>query len=311
VRYTNLAGPDADCAIAQALGVVGDWWTLLVIRDVAGGLRRFDALQAELGVSRKVLAERLRELVAAGVLDRRAYQDRPPRHEYHLTPAGRDLMPVLIALQDWGARHLLGDGSLSATTTADSAETHRVRTLIGATLPELTLTGSDGTPTDPVAGSGWTVLYCFAAAYPPAARTSYPPGWGQIPGAIGCTVESRAFRDREADFAAVHATLRGVSTQRPDELAAFARRERLRFPLLSDAGLQLAGALRLPTFRAGGTDRLKRLTLLVDAERTIRDVLYPIADPQGSVEDALRAVGALDRRRRDDAEAAPSPGVRS
>jgi hypothetical protein len=84
----------------------------------------------------------------------------------------------------------------------------------------------------------------------------------------------------------------GVSTQRPDELAAFARSQDIGFPLLSDADLDLVTALRLPTFRAVGVDRLKRLTLLLDRERIVRGVLYPIADPAGSVDDALALLDA-------------------
>jgi peroxiredoxin len=82
----------------------------------------------------------------------------------------------------------------------------------------------------------------------------------------------------------------GVSTQRPDEQREFAAKERLRFPLLSDADLALTAALRLPTFRAAGVTRLKRLTLVVDAERVVREVLYPVTDIAGSVEAALAAV---------------------
>jgi peroxiredoxin len=82
----------------------------------------------------------------------------------------------------------------------------------------------------------------------------------------------------------------GTQTQRPDEQRAFADAERLRFPLLSDAGLALAAALRLPTFRAGGVSRLKRLTLVVDRDRTVRHVLYPVTDVAASVSEALRAV---------------------
>src|SRR6185436_3693578 len=122
-RRTSLA--DADCAIAQALDVVGDWWTLLVIRDVACGRYRFDDLQSELGVSRKVLADRLRRLVERGVLDRVRYQQQPDRYEYRLTDAGRGLLPVLGALQEWGGRWILGDGSTTATTGAGSAEARR------------------------------------------------------------------------------------------------------------------------------------------------------------------------------------------
>jgi DNA-binding HxlR family transcriptional regulator/peroxiredoxin len=293
VKYSELA--EADCAIAQALGVVGDWWTLLVVRDVAGGLHRFDALQRELGVSRKVLTERLKLLVEHGVLEKRPYSVRPPRYEYHLSPAGQGLLPVLIALQDWGTRYVMGDGELTATSTPASTEARRVHQLVGQTIPEVTLTSSDNAPADPVSSSRWTVVYCFAGAYAPGTQ-GYPPGWGDIPGAPGCTVEALTFRDRAADFDARGATIHGVSTQRADQLDAFARHADLPFALLSDADLALAAALRLPTFRAAGIDRLKRLTLVVDDARTIRAVLFPVADPAGSVVEALTMLDALAQR---------------
>ncbi len=96
-----------------------------------------------------------------------------------------------------------------------------------------------------------------------------------------------------AEFAAREADVYGVSTQRPDQLAAFAEHNRIPFPLLSDTDLRLATALRLPTFRAAGVDRLKRLTLVLDATRTVRGVLYPVTDPAGSVEDALALLDGL------------------
>jgi DNA-binding HxlR family transcriptional regulator/peroxiredoxin len=290
VRHADLA--DADCAIAQALSVVGDWWTLLVVRDVAGGRHRFDELQAELDVSRKVLADRLRVLVEHRVLEKRRYSEHPPRHEYHLTETGRGLLPVLVALQNWGSRHLMGDGTLSATAPPGSPEAARVHRLVGTRIPELLLEGTDGTPADPVADSAWTVLYCFPGAYVPETQ-GYPPGWSSIPGAPGCTLESRTYRDRLEDFQRRQASVHGVSTQRADHLDTFARQERIQFPLLSDDRLELATALRLPTFRAGGGDRMKRATLVVDDERVVRGVLYPLEDPAGSVEEALTLLDDL------------------
>lgn len=289
MRYTELS--DTDCAISQALGVVGDWWTLLVVRDVAGGVHQFDGLLESSGISRKVLTQRLKALVENGVLERRLYNPRPPRYEYHLTGKGRGLLPVLIALQDWGARHVMGDGSLTATAEPDSTEAHRVHALVGTRVPDLSLPSAAGALTGPVADTRWTVLYCFPGAYAPGVQ-GYPPAWETIPGAPGCTLESSTYRDRVGDFDARDATVLGVSTQRPDQLAAFAAHERIRFPLLSDADLQLSGSLRLPTFRAAGADRLKRLTLLIDRHRTVRGVLYPLPDPAGSVEDALALIDA-------------------
>ncbi|WBP84954.1 winged helix-turn-helix transcriptional regulator [Kitasatospora cathayae] len=291
MRHTEAADPD--CAISQALAVVGDTWTLLLIRDVAGGTHQFDALQDGLGISRKVLTGRLKALVADGVLEKRLYHPHPPRYEYHLTDRGRGLLPVLVALQDWGGRYVLGDGTLTGTSTPDSAETRRVRALTGHRLPALELDAASGGRVDPVAADrAWTVLYCYPGAYAPGGL-DYPPGWGEVPGAPGCTLESCTYRDRMGEFAARDTAVHGVSTQRPDQLAAFAEHARIPFPLLSDAGLELAAALRLPTFRAAGVERLKRLTLILDAGRTVRGVLYPVTDPAGSVEDTLALLDGL------------------
>jgi DNA-binding HxlR family transcriptional regulator len=96
------------CSIARTLDVVGDWWTLLVVRDVFLGLHRFDDLRNSLGVATNVLALRLKRLTDAGILERSAYQERPPRFEYALTEKGRELYPVLVVLLQWGDRHLRG-----------------------------------------------------------------------------------------------------------------------------------------------------------------------------------------------------------
>ena len=98
------------CSIARTLEVVGERWTLLVLREALAGTRRFDDFQAKLGIARNVLQTRLTRLVDNGVLERRLYQERPQRYEYVLTPAGRDLLPVLIALMRWGDAHRAPDG---------------------------------------------------------------------------------------------------------------------------------------------------------------------------------------------------------
>lgn len=275
---------DPDCAISSALGVVGQGWTLLVVRDIAGGLTRFEQLQSSLGIPRKTLTDRLALLVQQGVLQRQLYSEHPPRFEYLLTDAGRDLLPVLIALQDWGNQHVLGDGTLTASSTATSSETRRVQSLVGKAVPSLTLATAAG-PLDPV--DGWTVLYCYPGAFAPGSD-SYPPGWSEVPGTRGCTLESTTYRDSHPDLLAAGAAVRGVSTQRPDQLSAFADHIGLPFPLLSDSDLALTAALRLPTFRVAGTHRLKRLSLLIDPHRIIRAVQYPINDPAASVSEMLR-----------------------
>ena len=94
------------CSIARALEVLGERWTLLIVRDAILGLRRFDDFQRSLGVARNVLTDRLGRLVDAGILDRVPYQDRPARYEYQLTPMGRELGVPVISLMHWGDRHL-------------------------------------------------------------------------------------------------------------------------------------------------------------------------------------------------------------
>ncbi|WP_430781719.1 winged helix-turn-helix transcriptional regulator [Actinoplanes sp. G11-F43] len=287
MRRVDLA--DADCGIAQSLGVLTDWWTFLIVRDIAGGVTRFDGLQRGLGMSRRALTERLAALTEHGVLRRRRYTDRPPRYDYLLTAKGEGLLPVLIALQEWGDRHVLGDGSLTATAAAGSAEARRMHALVGRKIPDLTVVRHDGSAVPPADPDAWTVLYCFPGAFVPGAQ-GLPPYWSDIPGAPGCTLESRTYAERAADFAAAGARVHGVSTQRPDQLAAFAEHAALPFPLLSDADGRLTAALLLPTFRAAGTDRLKRATLLLDRAATVRAVQFPVTDPAGSVTEMLRLV---------------------
>jgi DNA-binding HxlR family transcriptional regulator len=96
------------CSVAATLEVVGDPWTLLILRDAFAGVRRFEQWQERLGVARNVLAARLKSLVGYGVLERRAYCDRPLRYEYVLSEKGRDLYGVLLTMADWGDKHVYG-----------------------------------------------------------------------------------------------------------------------------------------------------------------------------------------------------------
>ncbi len=95
-----------NCSAARTLELIGERWTMLVIRDVFSGRRRFDQIQESLGVARNVLSTRLQLLVDNGILEKRAYQEKPERHEYFLTEKGLDLWPVLIALIGFGDKHL-------------------------------------------------------------------------------------------------------------------------------------------------------------------------------------------------------------
>ena len=97
------------CSIAATLEVIGDPWTLLVIRDAFNGVSRFEQWQERLGVARNVLAARLKTLVQHGVLEPQLYSERPPRNEYVLTAKGKDLYGVLVTLHGWGAKHVYGE----------------------------------------------------------------------------------------------------------------------------------------------------------------------------------------------------------
>jgi DNA-binding HxlR family transcriptional regulator len=101
---------DMHCSVAQALEIVGEWWTLLIVRDAFLGIRRFDDFQERLGISRNILNQRLTRLVDHGVLEKVPYSEHPPRHEYRLTDKGRDLWPVLTALRQWGDRYAAPGG---------------------------------------------------------------------------------------------------------------------------------------------------------------------------------------------------------
>ena len=111
---TNAVTPEAvlprPCSVARTLDLIGEKWTVLVLREVFLRVRRFDDIQRNTGAPRDILSNRLRKLVAAGILDRHQYQDRPARYEYRLTAKGRDLHPVLLTLMGWGDRYL-SDGN--------------------------------------------------------------------------------------------------------------------------------------------------------------------------------------------------------
>jgi DNA-binding HxlR family transcriptional regulator len=98
------------CSVARALSVVGDRWTLMILRECFLGIRRFEAFEARLGIARHVLADRLKKLHEAGVLTKVAYQERPRREEYRLTDIGRDLHPVMVTLAQWGDKYMAPDG---------------------------------------------------------------------------------------------------------------------------------------------------------------------------------------------------------
>jgi DNA-binding HxlR family transcriptional regulator len=108
MRWNELS--EEACPVARGLSVIGDRWTMLVLRDCFLGIRRFEQFQERLGITRHVLTDRLRKLEAAGVLRREPYSERPVRHEYRLTDKGKDLYPVLLSLIGWANRHVPSGG---------------------------------------------------------------------------------------------------------------------------------------------------------------------------------------------------------
>ncbi|HEV3046053.1 MAG TPA: helix-turn-helix domain-containing protein [Solirubrobacteraceae bacterium] len=125
------------CSMAAALEVVGERWSLLIVRDIMLDLRRFDEIQADLGVARNVLQARLERLVELGVIEKRLYQERPPRYEYRLTEKGLDLWPAMVSLMHWGDRHAAPHGPpivLEHRGCGGAVDEHRICADCGARL---------------------------------------------------------------------------------------------------------------------------------------------------------------------------------
>jgi len=148
---------DQVCSIAGALEVVGERWSLLIVRDVMLGLRRFDELQSELGIARNVLQTRLTRLVERGVLERRPYQEHPPRYEYRLTEKGLDLWPTVFALMRWGDEHTAPDAGVATLVEhrdcGGAVDEHRICQRCGRRLTVRdvrALPGPGATPAHPL-----------------------------------------------------------------------------------------------------------------------------------------------------------------
>ena len=110
------------CPIARSLERVGEWWSILILRDAFKGVSRFDQFQKSLGIAPNMLTRRLNTLVDSGLLERRLYSEKPPRHEYVLTDRGRDFRPVLWALVAWGNKHFPPEGPTVAVVDAATGE---------------------------------------------------------------------------------------------------------------------------------------------------------------------------------------------
>jgi len=178
--------------------------------------------------------------------------------------------------------------------------------LAGMELPRLRLPSTRGGEVDlaGAAGAGAVVVppagreqvrHLVAYVYPRTGRPGVPlpDGWDDIPGARGCTPQSCAYRDALAEFAALGASVLGVSAQTPAEQREFAEREHIPFPLLSDPELQLRDALRLPTFEAAGMTLYRRLTLIAVEGRIVK-AFYPVFPPD---RDAAQVLAWLRERR--------------
>jgi DNA-binding HxlR family transcriptional regulator len=145
------------CSIAATLVVVGERWSLLIVRDVLLGLRRFDEIQASLGIARNVLQTRLTRLLEHGVLEKRLYQERPARYEYRLTEKGLDLWPAIVALMNWGDRYAAPRAGapvlLEHRGCGGAVDEHRICSACGARLSVRdvrALPGPGATPEHPL-----------------------------------------------------------------------------------------------------------------------------------------------------------------
>ncbi|GAA4811170.1 helix-turn-helix domain-containing protein [Streptomyces ziwulingensis] len=137
MRAPKADWTDPDCPVARTLDLVGDRWSLLVVRDAMDGARSFTEFQRRTGIARNILTERLRRLTAHGLLAQRAAPS-GRRQEYVLTDAGRDLFSVILTLRQWGERHAFAPGEAHSTLV----DGH------GTPVPEIVPTGTDGTPLD-------------------------------------------------------------------------------------------------------------------------------------------------------------------
>jgi DNA-binding HxlR family transcriptional regulator len=111
---------DRECPLSATLGLVGEWWTLLILHDAFDGYTRFDQFQENLGISSSLLTSRLKRLVASGLFERRQYQANPARYEYILTELGRSLRPVIVVLAAWGNARLAPDERSMVLVDADT-----------------------------------------------------------------------------------------------------------------------------------------------------------------------------------------------
>lgn len=163
------------CPIARGLERVGEWWSMLILRDAFLGLSRFDEFQKSLGIAPNMLARRLAHLVEAGLLEKHRYCQRPPRHEYLLTRRGEDFRPVLLTLLDFGNRHYAPDGcrvQLVDTDTGEPVELALIDRRTGAEISRDRHRASPGPVDD--ADIGQRLAFSEALRSDPDNRPPYP-----------------------------------------------------------------------------------------------------------------------------------------
>lgn len=174
----------------------------------------------------------------------------------------------------------------TAQTLDDGAYDHL---RISRSLPEVRLPATTGELLDIVAASAFTVIFLYPMTGTPG--QSLPEGWLELPGAFGCSAESCGYRDLGRAVRSYGRHRLRVSTQTTSQQREFAERERLNYPLLSDSEHRLVDALKLPLLEvAGHPPRIKRATLIVDHERVVREVMYPVPDPGANAAEAMAAV---------------------
>lgn len=132
---------DSPCPVARTLDVIGDWWSLLIVRDAFDGVRRFSEFQKGLGMAKNILSTRLRTLVAQGILEIAPASDGSAYQEYILTDKGRALFPVIVGLRQWGEDHLFADQEAHSTLVESDS---------GQPIPRMTPTGSAGQTLTPL-----------------------------------------------------------------------------------------------------------------------------------------------------------------
>ena len=152
VRMADLPLGVRPCSLAAALDVLGEKWSLLALREIGYGVHRFARIAGYTGASRDILADRLRKLEAAGVIERRQYSEHPPRYEYVLTDAGRDLRPVILSLKHWGDTHVMHESLAPVLQHSCGAafEPRMACAACGEVIhdPRTLVTATAGTPAD-------------------------------------------------------------------------------------------------------------------------------------------------------------------